>query len=108
MRRLRIEVAIAGYGLPLEARFIFIEHFRRRREGWRQTLYEYEYQREPRPSGRKAYHWHDRTYHIHCVDPTRPGAGHFRGFPVDPVEAAREFSEIHAAGRVSCLGLYPA
>lgn len=106
-RRLLVRAVLPGYDLPLEATVVLVERFARRPRGWDMTLYQYDYHREPKPTGRRAHHWHDGTHHIHCVDPMRAGADHYRGFAVDALEVVREFREIHAAGRVSCAGLYP-
>lgn len=107
-RRLRFEVALPGFGLPLESTMVFIEDYRSTRRGWELVEYEYDYHREPRPSGRKAHHWHDGVVHAHCEDPRNPHAfRHFRDVPVRLLEAAREFRTVHAADVVDCSGLFP-
>lgn len=107
-RLLRLDVALPGWGLPIEASLVFIERYVRGRGGWEMTGYKYDYHREPRPSGRKAHHWHDGIVHAHCVDPRRPDApSHFRDVPVGLLEAAGEFEAIHLRGEIDCSGLFP-
>ena len=107
-RLLSLEVALPGWGLPVEARLVFVERYVRRQGGWELTEYAYEYQREPRPSGRKAHHWHEGIFHAHCVDPRSPRAvAHYRDVQVDLLEAADEFLAIHLRGEVDCSGLFP-
>lgn len=106
-RGLRVRVALPGYDLPLQATMVFVERYRRAGARWDLVRYQYDYHFEPRPSGRKAYHWHDGSFHIHCHDPQRPGVEHYRGFAVDLLEGAREFAEIYSRGEASCLGLHP-
>ena len=107
-RLLHLEVTLPGWGLPAEARLVFVERYARRRGGWELTEYTYDYHREPRPSGRKAHHWHDGILHARCVDPRSPRTGaHFRDVQVDLLEAADEFLAIHLRGEVDCSGLFP-
>ncbi len=107
-RRLHLEVVLPGWGLAAEATLVFIERYVRRAGGWELTGYKYDYHRQPRPSGRKAHHWHDGVVHAHCVDPRQPGSGmHFRNVTVDLLEAAADFSAIHLRGAIDCSGLFP-
>ena len=107
-RRLHLEVALPGWGLAAEATLVFIERYVRRGDGWELTGYKYDYHREPRPSGRKAHHWHDGIVHAHCVDSRWPGAAsHFRDVPVDLLEAAGDFEALHLRGDIDCSGLFP-
>ena len=71
-RRLWLQVAVPGFGLPLEGTMVFIERYQRAGGRWRLAGYEYDYHREPRPSGRKAHHRHDALVHAHCEDPAPP------------------------------------
>lgn len=107
-RRLHLQVALPGWGLPLEATLVFVERYARRRGGWELTDYTYDYHREPRPSGRRAHHWHDGILHAHCEDPRRPrDPVHFRDVPVDLLEAAGDFVTLHLRGEIDCSGLFP-
>lgn len=107
-RLLEFHVAVPGFGMPLEATLVFIERYRRVRRGWELVEYLYDYHREPRPSGRKAHHWHDGIFHAHCLDPLRPhGIAHFRDVPVGLLEAADEFRATHLRGEIDCSGLFP-
>ncbi len=107
-RRLHLEVALPGWDLAAEATLVFIERYVLRGGGWELTGYKYDYHREPRPSGRKAHHWHDGLVHAHCVDPRQPTAvTHFRDVPVDLMEAAGDFEALHLRGEIDCSGLFP-
>ncbi len=107
-RRLHLEVALPGWGLMLEATLVLIERYVRRGGGWELTGYKYDCHREPRPSGRRAHHWHDGLVHAHCEDPRQPRAvTHFRDVPVDLMEAAGDFEALHLRGEIDCSGLFP-
>ena len=98
-----------GYGLPIEAVFDYTESFERvRPDLWTMTSYAYEYREVP-PAGRRAHHWHDGSWHVHCVDPRHPRRNHhFRGYAVTIFEAHEEFAAIYLSGRhVDCAGLRP-
>lgn len=107
-RLLHLEVALPGWGLTTEATLVFVERHVRRGGGWELTGYTYDYHREPRPTGRKAHHWHDGIVHAHCVDPRQPGAvTHFRDVAVDLMEAASDFEAVHLRGEIDCSALFP-
>lgn len=107
-RLLRIEVALPGWGLPKDGRLAFIERYVRSTDVWELTGYTYDYHREPRPSGRKAHHWHDGILRAHCEDPRQGrGVDHYRDVRVGLLEAAEELSTIHLSGEVDCSGLFP-
>lgn len=107
-RRLHFQVELPGFGFSLDGTMTFVERYRRTRLGWELVAYEYDYHREPRPSSRKAHHWHDGMVHAHCDDPRDPRSGrHYRDVPVRLLEAAEEFAAINAAGVVDCSGLFP-
>jgi hypothetical protein len=107
-RLLRIEVALPGWGLPLDGTLVFIERSTRSGDVWELTSYTYDYHREPRPSGRKAHHYHDGVLHGHCDDPRQPRRiDHYRDVEVGLLEAAEEFRSIHLRGEVDCSGLFP-
>ncbi len=108
-RKLRIEAASPGYDLPLQATFEYEEWYARSRRGWSMTDYQYEVRFHPVGSGRKAFHWHDDSHHVHCVDPRSPRSNdHYRGYEVDLLGDARpDLLRIVAAGAVDCSGLHP-
>ena len=110
-RRIEFQVEVPGYGLPVQATMVFVEHWRKTRGAWTRGEYAYDHHAEPRPSGRKAHHRHelqgrDQVVHAHCEDP-RPAYDHYRDVPVTLLEAAEEFALIHASGTVACRGLFP-
>lgn len=108
-RTLRFVVTAPGYGLPPQAAFDHTERFVRERSRWRLAGYRYEYREEP-PAGRLAYHWHDASFHAHCLDPRVPsGDHHYRATAVSFFEAHEEFVRLYAhAEPVSCAQLRPA
>lgn len=108
-RYVRFAVAVPGYGLPRIATYEYEEKFRRGRERWIMTGYQYEIRFEVAPFGRKAFHWHDGRHHVHCQESrdTRRD-DHYRGYEIDLLEDARpEFLRILAAGRLDCASLHP-
>ena len=107
-RKLRMEVASPGYELPREASFEYEEWYVRAGSGWSLTDYQYEVRLEPAGSGRKAFHWHNESHHVHCVDKRSVGAAdHYRGYEVDLLRDVRpEFLQIVATGAVDCSGLH--
>ena len=109
-RKLRIEAASPGYDLPMQATFEYEEWYLRSSRGWTLTDYQYEVRLHPAGSGRKAFHWHDDSYHVHCVDPRSARANdHYRGYDVDLLRDARpDLLRIVAAGVVDCSGLHVA
>ncbi|MGH2379029.1 MAG: hypothetical protein ACRDGT_11200 [Candidatus Limnocylindria bacterium] len=107
-RLLEFHVSLPGFIPVSEATLILIERYERVRGGWALAEYLYDYHREPRPSGRKAHHWHDGIFHAHCEEPRRPRAvTHFRDVPVDLLEAAGDFEAVHLRGEIDCSGLFP-
>lgn len=110
-RRLEFALKVPGYGARLEATMVFVEHWAEGHAGWSVERYVYDYHVEPRPSGRRAHHWHalyewGATFHSHCENPaaSRP---HYRGVPVTLLEAAEDFVRIHARGSIDCEDLLP-
>lgn len=109
-RKLRIEVASPGYDLPLQVTFEYEEWYRRSPRGWTLTDYQYEVRLHPAGSGRKAFHWHGDSHHLHCADPRSSRSNdHYRGYAVDLLRDARlDLLRIVAAGVVDCSGLHAA
>lgn len=108
LRLLEFHLAMPGFGLPPEATLALIERYTRVHRGWTLLEYLYDYHREPRPSGRKAHHWHDGVLHAHCEDPRHPRTiAHYRDVAVGLLEAAEEFRHVHLRGEVDCTGLFP-
>lgn len=109
-RKLRIELASPGYDLPLQATFEYEEWYLRTRSGWSLTDYQYEVRLDPAGSGGKAFHWHNDSHHVHCVDPRSPRSNdHYRGYEVDVLTHARpDLLRIGSAGTVDCSGLHAA
>lgn len=97
-----------GHDSPGQAVFEYREVYSLERQALALTDYTYEYREIP-PPGRRAYHWHDREYHMHCVDGRHPSRDHhFRAYAVNPFEAHEEFYRIYASRQpVSCTGLRP-
>jgi hypothetical protein len=58
-------------------------------------------------TGRFGFHWHDSSYHTHCVDPTRPDRDHhFAGEMTDIFTAYDRLAEILNGTRpLTCSGL---
>ncbi len=107
-RRLHFQVELPGFGFPPHGTMTFVERYRRTPRGWGLVAYAYDYHREPRPSGRKAHHWHDGIVHAHCEETHDTHADvHYRDVPVRLLEAAEEFLAIDAADGVECSGLFP-
>lgn len=107
-RAISLAVSAPGLGLPTTAVFHYEEAFERIRSGWTLRRYTYEYREVPGP-GRRAHHWHDDVFHMHCVDARHPARDHhYRGYEVDVFEAHEEFARSYASGeRVNCAGLRP-
>lgn len=108
-RKLRIEIASPGYDLPLQATFEYEEWYRRGQRGWSRTDYQYEVRLHPAASGRKAFHWHDGSHHVHCAGARSVlSHDHYRGYEVDLLRDARpDLLQVAAAGAVDCSGLHP-
>ena len=105
-RRMQFDVALPGYGVGSDATMVFVERWRRVRDGWRLEEYAFDYFIEPRGSGRRAHHLHDGVMHAHCEDPL-PRHAHYRDVEVDLLEAAGEFATYFARGDITCAGLFP-
>lgn len=107
-RKLRIEAIGPGYDLPLRATFEYEEWYVRTRGGWSLTDYQYAVRLHPAGSGRKAFHWHDDSHHVHCLDSRVPRSrDHYRGYEVDLLRDARpDLLRIVALGAVDCSGLH--
>lgn len=97
-----------GADLPTLASFEYREAFERQQEKWHLLAYTYEYL-DRGHAGRRAYHWHDASFHAHCVDPRTPRRDHhFRAPPIDVFEAHDEFARIYLSGeQVTCDDLRP-
>lgn len=106
---LRLRADAPGHREQLQAVFDYREAYEGRPGPLRLTTYAYEFRQVP-PSGLLAYHWHDDSHHVHCVDPRYPVRDHhFRGHAVTVFEAHEEFYAIYAKGEsVSCGHLRPA
>lgn len=107
-RYVRLEVAAPGHDLRRVATYEYEEWYARTRRGWELTDHQYEIRLDPPRQGRKGYHWHDLSYHVHCAATRIGGDGHYRGYRIDLLEDARpDFLSIYAAGHVNCSGLRP-
>jgi hypothetical protein len=103
-----IEITIdhPGWGVSTEAQLHFVEIWVRKDESWHLVKYAYDLFLHPGP-GRFGFHWHDGTYHTHCVDPTSPARDHhFAGEPIDIFAAFDRFTALLTSGLpLSCTGL---
>lgn len=108
-RLIEVRADAPGVGLPTLASFEYREAFERQLATWRFLAYAYEYL-DRAASGRRAYHWHDDSFHAHCVDPRAPRrAHHYRASAMVVFEAHEEFARIYLSdGRVHCDDLRPA
>jgi hypothetical protein len=105
-RKLRIAAAFPGYDLPLQATFEYEEWYVRGQRGWSMTDYQYEVRLQS--AGRKAFHWHNGSHHVHCQDARfLRSADHYRGYEVDLLTDARpDLLRSAVAGAVDCSGLH--
>ena len=110
-RRRRLVEVLAeapGTDLPRLASFEYREALERARGGWRLLAYAYEFL-DRAHGARRAYHWHDTSYHAHCVEPGRRGTRHYRALPMDVFEAHDEFARLYLSGeQIRCDDLRPA
>lgn len=106
--KLQITVHLPGWFAADEATMVFVEKHEWRTSAWERYAYLYDLHWEPRPRGRFAYHWHNDTFHIHCVDPANAQPDHhYRGAPVDDIFWAAEQLHLIFARGVNCVGLVP-
>ncbi len=108
-RRRLVEVSAdaPGADLPRLASFEYREALERAGERWRLIAYAYEFL-DRAHRGRRGYHWHDASFHAHCVAPGRFGDQHYRALPMDVFEAHDDFSRIYLSGaRINCGDLRP-
>lgn len=109
-RRLSVVVDAPDPDLPTQARFKYVEIFRRDRDRWRLVGYTYDYV-DLVNGGRFAYHRHDLpsrqdVLHVHCEPPTGASTAHFRAYEVTLLEAHDEFAGWWASGsQIECRGL---
>ena len=103
---IEITVDHPGWGVATSADLFFVETWAMTGDLWVLTKYAYDLILRSGP-GRFAFHWHDGTYHTHCIDPARPDRDHhFAGSPVDIFAAYDRFAEIlNGARPLTCDGL---
>lgn len=102
---------IPGYGTEREATVVLVEEWEEHQDGWRLAEHEFDYHRHPAGTGRRAHHLHrlfgrDIVRHAHCEDPEARHA-HYRDVEMTLLEAAEEFTRIHASGDLRCEDLLP-
>lgn len=103
-RVVEVRADAPGADLPRLASFEYREAFERLRDRWRLLAYAYEYLDRARV-GRRAYHWHDMSFHAHCLEPQgRSGDRHYRALPMDVFEAHEELARIYLSGEGSTCG----
>ena len=107
-RLIELRADAPGLGLPAIASFLYRELLEPAAGQWRLAAYAYELLDRER-GGRRAYHWHDDSYHAHCVEPgAATAARHYRAIPVDVFEAHEEFARLYLSeSPVSCADLRP-
>lgn len=110
-RRLKFTVALPGYAGPRKATIAFIEEWLQSGDVWSLARYRFDYLRDPKGSGRRAHHLHPlhgqaNVPHAHCEDP-QPLHPHYRDVEVTILEAAGEFTRVHAVGKLRCDDLFP-
>lgn len=107
-RLIELRADAPGGDLPTLASFEYREVFERSRDPRHLLAYAYEFL-DRAHGGRRAYHWHDGSFHAHCVEPEgRLGDHHYRALPMDVFEAHDEFARIYLSGaRVRCGDLRP-
>jgi hypothetical protein len=95
-----------GWGAPTIAHMKFAESWVLVRGSWDLAKYAYDLFLEPEP-GRFGFHWHDGTYHTHCVDPTQPRKEHhYKGSWIDIFDAFGRFTEVLMGDApITCKGL---
>ena len=103
-----IEIGVdhPGWGVATTAHLFFVETWVLTGDLWEQTKYAYDLILRPGP-GRFGFHWHDGTYHTHCVDPAWPDRNrHFAGDWIDIFAAHDRFADILNGTRLlTCDGL---
>lgn len=110
-RRLRFYLELLGYGRPREGTLALVEEWEVERTMWSLAEYRFDYHREPRGTGRRGHHMHrlfgrGSVLHAHCEDP-HPLHPHYRDVELTLLEAADEFTRIHAVGELRCDDLFP-
>ncbi len=107
-RLIGVRADAPGAELPTLASFQYREACDRKQGTWHLFAYAYEYI-DRQHGGRRAYHWHDGSFHAHCVDPRRPRPDHhYRAPPMAVFEAHEEFARIYLSGEpISCDDLRP-
>ena len=94
-RLIEVRADAPGLDLPPLASFEYREAYERRRDRWHLIAYAYQLL-DRAHGGRRAYHWHDASFHAHCVEPRRRSDGHhFRAVPMDVFEAHHEFARTY-------------
>lgn len=103
---IEITVDHPGWGVATEAHLYFVETWMLTGAFWVLTKYAYDLILRPGP-GRFGFHWHDGSYHLHCMDPARPDRDHhFAGEIVDIFTAHDRLAEILNGTRpLTCSGL---
>lgn len=107
-RLIEVRADAPGLDLPPLASFKYREAYDHHRDRWHRIAYGYEFL-DRAHGGRRAYHWHDASFHAHCVEPQqRPADPHFRAVPMDVFEAHDEFARIYlSGGPIRCDDLHP-
>jgi hypothetical protein len=103
-----VTVTHPGWGAATTARLFFVETWILAGDLWALARYAYDLLLEP-AGGRIGFHWHDGTYHTHCVDPAHPDQDHhFVGGPVDLFVAFDRFTALlNGNEALTCAGLRP-
>lgn len=107
-RLIEVRADAPGLDLPPLASFEYREAYDHHRDRWHRIAYAYEFL-DRAHGGRRAYHWHDASFHAHCVEPQRrPAHPHFRAVPMEVFEAHDEFARIYlSGGPIRCDDLRP-
>jgi hypothetical protein len=107
-RLIDLRAVAPGADLPALALFQYREVFERHADSWQLIAYAYEFHDRGR-GGRRAYHWHDDSFHAHCLEPDARGTSHYRAVPLEVFEAHDEFARIYlSGGPIRCGDLRPA
>ncbi len=95
-----------GWGARTTARVKLVETWIQDGAWWALTRYGYDLVMRGSP-GRFGFHWHDGTYHTHCVDPAHPDRDHhFSGEPIDLFFAFDQFAAfLNGKVPMTCAGL---
>lgn len=103
-----ITVTHPGWGALTTAHLSFVETWALDGGSWSLIRYAYDLLLRPGPE-RFGFHWHDGTYHTHCVDPVHPKRDHhYAGGPIDLFAAFDRFTSLlNGREPLTCVGLHP-